>query len=62
MDTALLDLQLAFQRLSDEDDVDAGLPPDIDDDEELDDGEEVEKDGVIGPEEPYKEEEEKTEE
>ncbi len=55
---------MAFKRLSDDEDVDAGVPVDIDDDEELEDGddEEVEKDGVIGPEDPYKAEEEKAEE
>jgi hypothetical protein len=55
---------MAFKRLSDDEDVDAGVPLDIDDDEELDDGDDeaeegVEKDGVIGPEDPYKDDEEK---
>jgi hypothetical protein len=55
---------MAFKRLSDDEDVDSGVPLDIDDDEELD-GEDdeaeegLEKDGVIGPEDPYKEDEEK---
>lgn len=65
MEIALLDLQLAFQRLSDEDEVDAGVPMDLDDDEELDeddDDEDLEGDEVIGAEDPYKDDEEKAEE
>ena len=65
MATELLNLILAFKPLSDDGDPDAGVPLDIDDDEELDgdDDEEdvLEKDGVIGPEDPYKDDEKKDE-
>ena len=52
---------MAFKRLSDDEDPDAGVPLDLDDDDELDDedDEELEADGVVGPEDPYKEDEEK---
>lgn len=67
MEIELLNLRLVFKRLSDDEDPDAGVPLDIDDDEDLDEGDDdedtsPEKDGVIGPEDPYKEDEEKTEE